>query len=181
MSKTKNSIIFMLTILLLLSIAFNISFSKNLKDVFSYESQYLMNVGDYNNDLSNIVDGKKDNAFKNKTIYSVKEDWDNLRDFLLNCRNYSLNTNLLRKYLSKVDGTMINISENLENLLIKDINDFTKEDKDFINKYISLSKSIQENGSELRSKINFIIPVYTKFRVKDNLNSIVNTIIESKF
>lgn len=181
MSKRKNGIIFMLILLLLLSIAFNISFSKNLKDIFSYESQYLMNVGDYNSDLSSIVDGKKDNNFKNKTIYSVKEDWDNLRDFLLNCRNYSLNTNLLRKYLSKIDGTMINISDNLENLLIKDVNDFTIEDKDFINKYINLSKSIQEDGSELRSKINFIIPIYTKFRVESNLNSIVNTIIDSKF
>lgn len=76
---------------------------------------------------------------------------------------------------------MINISENLGDLLIKDVNDFTNEDKDFINKYISLSKSIQENGSELRRKINFIVPVYTKFRVKDNLNTIVNTIIKSKF
>lgn len=76
---------------------------------------------------------------------------------------------------------MINISENLGDLLIKDVNDFTTEDKDFINKYISLSKSIQDNGSELRRKINFIIPVYTKFIIKDNLNSIVNTIIKSKF
>ena len=76
---------------------------------------------------------------------------------------------------------MINISENLGDLLVKDVNDFTTEDKDFINKYISLSKSIQDNGSELRRKINFIIPVYTKFIIKDNLNSIVNTIIKSKF
>ena len=181
MSRPKNSIMFMLIILLLLSVALNISFSKNLKDIFTYESQCLMNVGDHNNDLSNIVYGKNDNDFKNKVIYSVKEDWDNLRVFLLNCRNYSLNTNLLRKYLSTIDGTMINISENLGDLLIKDVNDFTNEDKDFINKYISLSKSIQDNGSELRRKINFIIPVYTKFIIKDNLNSIVNTIIKSKF
>ena len=181
MSRSKNSIMYMLIILLLISVAFNISFSKNLKDVFTYESQCLMNVGDYNSNLSDIGDGKKDNDFKNKVIYKVKEDWDNLRGFLLNCRNYSLNTNLLRKHLSTIDGSMINISENLGDLLIKDVNDFTNEDKDFINKYISLSKSIQENGSELRRKINFIVPVYTKFRVKDNLNTIVNTIIKSKF
>ena len=43
MSRAQNSIMFMLIILLLLSVAFNISFSKNLKDVFTYESQCLMN------------------------------------------------------------------------------------------------------------------------------------------
>lgn len=43
MSRAQNSIMFMLIILLLLSVALNISFSKNLKDVFTYESQCLMN------------------------------------------------------------------------------------------------------------------------------------------
>lgn len=66
MSRSKNSIMYMLIILLLISVAFNISFSKNLKDVFTYESQCLMNVGDYNSNLSDIADGKKDNDFKNR-------------------------------------------------------------------------------------------------------------------
>lgn len=66
MSRPQNSIMFMLIILLLLSVTLNISFSKNLKDVFTYESQCLMNVGDHNSDLSNIVDGKNDNDFKNR-------------------------------------------------------------------------------------------------------------------
>ena len=43
MSRPQNSIMFMLIILLLLSVTLNISFSKNLKDVFTYESQCLMN------------------------------------------------------------------------------------------------------------------------------------------
>lgn len=182
MSKSKNSIIYVLIILLLLlSIILNISLSKNLKDVFIYESQCMLNVADYNDNLKEISDGKHDNNDKNNTIYATKQEWDNLRGFLVNCRNYSLNTNLLRNNLSKIDGTMINVSDTLKSLLEKDVNDFTDEDRVFINRYISMTNSVQKNGSELRGKINFIIPIYTKFRVKGNLNSIVNTIVDSKF
>ena len=181
MNKARNNVMYVLILLLVLSVILNISLSKNLKDIFTYESQCLMNVGDYNSDLRDIMDTSKDNNNKNEVIYNVKEEWDNLRVFLLNARNYSLNTGLLRKYLSKVDGTMTNISQNLNELLIKDISEFTNEDKEFINKFINLTNSIQTSGSKLRSKINFIIPIYTHIKVKGNLNEIVDTIIGSKF
>lgn len=180
MNKAKNNVMYVLISLLVLSVALNISLSKNLKDIFSYESQCLMNICDYNSDLRDIINTSKDNNNKNEVIYNVKKEWDNLRVFLLNARNYSLNTRLLRKYLSKVDGTMNNISQNLNELLIKDINEFTNKDKEFINKFINLTSSIQTSGSKLRSKINFIIPIYTHIKVKGNLNEIVDTIIGSK-
>lgn len=181
MSKIKNNVVYVVIILLLLiSVILNISLSKNLKDVFNYESQCLVNVADYNSDLSEVVNGSKENESKNEAIYNAKEQWDNLRGFMINSRNYTLNTGLLRKYLSKVDGTMINISDNLNDILLKDVKDLEKEDKDFLNKFINLTSSIQKEGSNMRSKVNFILPIYTSFRVKDNLNNIVDVIIGSQ-
>ncbi|SCI15661.1 MULTISPECIES: hypothetical protein [unclassified Romboutsia] len=181
MSKIKNNVIYVLIILLLLmSVILNISLSKNLKDVFNYQSQCLVNVADYNSDLSEVVNGSKENESKNKAIYNAKEHWDDLRGFMINSRNYTLNTVLLRKYLSKVDGTMINISDKLNAILLKDVNDLSNEDKDFLNKFINLTSSIQKEGSDMRSKVNFMIPIYTNFKVRGNLNNIVDTIIGSQ-
>ena len=180
MSKSKHIAIYIImAILLILSIMLNLSMAKHLKDVFTYNSQCVVNVADYNQNIQDIINGNADNNSKNQTIFNVKQQWNDLTGFLINAKRYSINSNLLSDNLSKVNGTMIRISDNLQSLLLKDVNSFTDSDKEFLKTFISISNTIQKNGSNLRSKINFIVPVYTQMRVKGNLNSIVNAIINS--
>lgn len=180
MSKTRNTVIFIIiTILLILSIMLNVSMAKHLKDVFIYNSQCVVNVADYNQDIQEIINGNADNDSKNRTLFNVKQQWDNLTGFLINAKRYSINSSLLSDNLSKVNGTMIRISDTLQSLLLKDVDNFTDSDREFLKTFVKVSNTIQKSGSSLRSKINFILPVYTQMRVKGNLNSIVDAIINS--
>lgn len=180
MYRVRNTVIYIIIgILLILSIMLNVSMAKHLKDVFIYNSQCIVNIADYNQDIQDIINGNTDNNSKNKTIFNVKQQWDDLTGFLINAKRYSINSSLLSDNLSKVNGTMIRISDNLQSLLLKDVNDFTNSDKELLKTFIQISNNIQKSGESLRHKINFILPMYTQMRVKGNLNSIVNTIINS--